>query len=90
MEKADLKRLLDAETDHWSAKTYDTLAEELPDIVAYERGDGDAFHQFEVQMIERAPDCLHILLSIDDGCFIRSLAPLTRSFIVYRDGRVEK
>ena len=89
MKKAQLQSLLDAEVDAWAKKPYATLIEELPDVVAYERGDGADAHQFEVQMLEHEPDYVHVCISIDDGSFRWSFAPLTRSFIVHRDGRVE-
>jgi hypothetical protein len=57
--------------------------------LAYERGGGASYHQFEVQMIEHQPDYVHVVVSIDDGSFLRSISPMTRSFIVRRDGRVE-
>jgi hypothetical protein len=41
-------------------------------------------------MIEQEPEYLHILVSVDDGSFRKFVAPLTRGFIVHRDGRVEK
>ena len=90
MTKSELQRLLSAELEVWASKPFDALVEELTDVVAYERDSGAAFHQFEVQIIEREPDVLHVCLSVDDGCLLRSFAPPTRSFIVHRDGRVER
>ncbi|HSR54972.1 MAG TPA: hypothetical protein VLN73_01935 [Alphaproteobacteria bacterium] len=89
MDKAALQALLDREVEAWSRKPFAALMEELDDVVAYQRGDGSGFHQFEVQMLEREPDYLHVLVSIDDGSFRRSLSPLSRGFIVHRDGRIE-
>ena len=90
MDKTELESLLDREIEEWSSKSFTKLTEELADVVAYQRGDKTGFHQFEVQMIEQEPEYLHILVSVDDGSFRRSLAPLTRGFIVHRDGRIEK
>ena len=81
--------MLDAEVDELSRRSYARLVDKLSDILAYERGDGASCHQFEVQMIEHEPDYVHVLVSIDDGSFLRSVSPLSRSFIVYRDGRIE-
>jgi len=89
MDKKRLQELLDDETGDWSRKSFAELVEELADVVAYGRGAESDFHQFEVQMVEHEPDYVHVLVSIDDGRFFRSLAPLTRGFIVHRDGRVE-
>ena len=66
------------------------MVEELIDVVAYDRGHDADHHQFEVQMIENEPEYAHVIVSIDDGSFMRSFAPLTCGFIVHRDGRVEK
>ena len=90
MNKKRLQDLLDAETSIWSHKPFAKLVEELTDVVAYGRGSEADSHQFEVQMIEHEPDYVHVIVSIDDGSFMRSFAPLTRGFIVHRDGRVEK
>ena len=90
MNKKRLEDLLDAETSNWSQKSFANLIKELTDVVAYERGSEADFHQFEVQMIEHEPDYVHVIVSIDDGSFVRFCAPLSRGFIVHRDGRVEK
>jgi len=90
MKKHQLQSLLNAEVDEWAGKSYSKLVEDLADIAAYERSNDDGFYQFEVQMIEHEPDYVHVIVSIDDGSFLRSLKPLSWSFIVHRDGRVEK
>jgi hypothetical protein len=90
MDKTALQSLLDREIEEWSSKSFTKLIEELADVVAYPRGGKSDFHQFEVQMIEKEPEYLHVLVSIDDGSLRRSFSPLTRGFIIYRDGRVEK
>jgi hypothetical protein len=89
MTKSELQRLLDAEVDELSRRSYARLVDDLPDVLAYQRGGGPGYHQFEVQMLEHEPDYVHVLVSIDDGSFWRSVSPITRSFIVHRDGRVE-
>jgi hypothetical protein len=89
MTKSELQRLLDAEVDELSRRSYARLVDDLSDVLAYERGGGASYHQFEVQMIEHEPDYVHILVSVDDGGFLRSFSPITRSFIVHRDGRIE-
>ena len=90
MKKQHLRELLDAEIEAWSGKSCTALVGELSDVVAYERGAGADFHQFEVQMLENEPGYVHVSISIDDGTLMKSIAPLNRSFIVHRDGRVEK
>ena len=90
MNKERLRKLLDTEVSEWSQKTYDHLILQLPDVVAYERGDGADFHQFEVQALERTDAYVHVSISIDDGGLWRFISPITTSFVVYRDGRVDK
>ena len=90
MDKTALQSLLDREIEEWSSKSFSKLIEELADVVTFQRGGKPDFHQFEVQMIEQEPEYLHILVSVDDGSFRKFFAPLTRGFIVHRDGRVEK
>jgi len=89
MDKPRLQSLLDAETKTWAAKPYDQLVQDLNDVVAYGRGEGEDSHQFEVQIIEREETYLHVLVSIDDASLWRSFSPLTRGFFAHRDGRVE-
>ena len=88
--KIELERLLAEEMEVWSTKPFDLLVRELADVVAFARGSGEAFHQFEAQIIERTPDTVHVCLSVDDGSLRRSFAPLTRGFIAHRDGRIER
>ena len=89
MDKPRLQGLLDAEAKSWAAKPFDQLVLDLSDVAAYGRSEGEDFHQFEVQIVEREEDFLHILISVDDGSLWRSMSPLTRGFFVHRDGRVE-
>lgn len=88
--KADqLRSCLDREVGTWCQKDYPTLLKELRDEVTYEGNEGQAKYQVEIQLIERESDYLHVMVSVDDGSFWRSCKPLTHSFLVYRDGRVE-
>jgi len=90
MKKSQLKSLLDAEVEELSKKSFSSLVEELRDVCIYKRGNDDNFHQFDVQLIEHEPDYIHVSVSIDDGSFFRWIAPLTRSFIIHRNGRTDK
>jgi hypothetical protein len=89
MTKSELQRLLDAEVGELSRRSYAKLVDDLSDVLAYDRGGAASYHQFEVQMIEHEPDYVHVVVSIDDGSFLRSVWPISRSFIVHRDGRIE-
>ena len=81
--------MLDAEVGELSRRSYAELVDDLSDVLAYERGGGASYHQFEVQMIEHEPDYVHVVVSVDDGSFLRSVSPISRCFIVHRDGRIE-
>lgn len=84
-----LQAHLRRETDEWAAKSFETLRAELRDVVAYERGGGDDAYQVEVQLLEDEEEYLHVGLAVDDGGW-RAFAPFCSSFLVYRDGRVDK
>jgi predicted SnoaL-like aldol condensation-catalyzing enzyme len=75
MQKHQLQSLLDAEVDEWSQKPYSRLLDELSDVAAYQRDGKVGFHQFEVQMVEREPDYVHVIVSIDDGSFFTINVP---------------
>jgi hypothetical protein len=65
------------------------LVTELLDVVAYSVGEGSGSYQVEVQVLECESEYVHILVGVDDGGW-RAFAPLNTSFLVFRDGRVEK
>ena len=89
MEKAELKERLKAELNEWSRKTYDSLATELQDVVVYEGGEGASRYQVEVLLYEHTPEYVHVGLMLDAGGW-RQFIPLSTSFLVYRDGRVDR
>lgn len=78
-----LREALRREVAAWSAKPYDALVAELPEVAAYEaKLDGEDY-QVEVQLIEHTPGYLHVMVAVDDGGW-RAWKPLTGSFLVYR------
>jgi hypothetical protein len=87
VDKEAVKGCLRREVALWSAKSFDTLAAELNDIVAYERSE-PSLHQVEVELLEMEPGYVQVMVGIDAGGFT-SFAPLSTSFLVHRDGRVE-
>ncbi len=89
MNADELKCCSDREVDAWCRKGYSALLKELGDVVAYESCDGPLRFQVEVQLIEKESDYLHVIVSVDDGGW-RAFKPLSYSFIVHRDGRVER
>jgi hypothetical protein len=89
MEKAELTERLKAELNEWSRKTYHSLATELQDVVVYQRGEEASRYQVEVLMYEHTPEYVHVGLMLDAGGW-RQFIPLSTSFLVYRDGRVDR
>ena len=88
MKANELRRCLDREVDAWCRKDYSTLLKELEDDVVYQSGDGSPGYQVEVQLLENKFEYVHAIVSVDDGTLRRAFKPLSRSFIVRRDGRV--
>ena len=73
----------------WAKKPLDQIVNELRQPVGYERGKDEAWHQFELNLLENTPEYIHVGVSVDDGSFLWSSAPKSSSFIVHRDGRTE-
>ncbi len=92
MKKERLIKLLLIERDKFiTGKTFEELSKmEFP--INYEVGnikDKD-FYQIEIDKLEKTNEYIDIIISIDDGSLWRSFCPITISFIVHKDGRVEK
>ena len=71
----------DAEVARWSAMSYDQLVGALPETQVYEVEFEGRQHQVEVEIVRRAPDCVHVVISVDDGSLPASLLPCTRTFV---------
>ena len=80
---------MSAEIEAWTQKPYAQIVEELAEGIAYQREDPES-HQFEVELLENTPEYVNVVISVDDGSFWRSFSPVTRTFIVYRSGRIER
>ena len=50
---------------------------------------GDTWHEIEVTLLEATDDYIHVKTSIHDGGLVWALKPITSSFLIYRDGRIE-
>jgi hypothetical protein len=89
VKRGDLPPYLWAEVEKCSAKSYETLRSELKDVYA-RCEEGEPYH-VEVQLLEDRSDYVHVGVAVCSeevgwSCF----SPLSQSFIVYRDGRVDK
>lgn len=89
MKREDLRPYLEREVAKWSAKSYQTLREELRDG-SFNANPGAEYH-LEVDLAENRDDYVHVNVAVCSehvrwSCF----HPLTASFLVHRDGRIEK
>jgi hypothetical protein len=87
--REDLGRYLQEEVKNWSSKSFGTLRDELRK--GYERCDPGSLYHLEVTLLEDREDYVHVSLAVCSenvrwSCF----NPLSASFIVYQDGRVDK
>ncbi len=80
--RAEWRKVLDAETRCWSAKSAEQLEADLRSLQVYEIEFDSKKYQVEVQLLEDTPKYVHVLISVDDGSLPSSLAPLTESFII--------
>ena len=91
MKREELRPYLDHEIAKWSAKSYQTLREELRDGNFADAANPSAEYHLEVDLLENRNDYVHVSVAVCServrwSCF----HPLSRSFLVYRDGRVDK
>lgn len=89
MTEAQLRELLSEETLAWAEREPADIVGELAKPQVYRRGAGDSWHEIEVSLLEATDDYIHVKTSIHDGGLVWSLAPITSSFLIYRDGRIE-
>jgi hypothetical protein len=93
MTKEELRRCLAREVELWSSKDYETLLKELATAVSYEHGEGVDWYAVDVQLLEREPEYVHVMVVVDNRLRRPPLLPykpLSADFLVYRDGRVDK
>jgi hypothetical protein len=89
MTEAQLRELLSEETLAWAERPPADIVAELASPQTYRRGAGEAWHEIEVRLLEATDDYIHVSTSIHDGSVVWSLSPITSSFLIYRDGRIE-
>ena len=89
MTHAELRELLSHETLAWAERSPADIVADLASPHTTQRGTGDAWHEIEVRLLEATDDYIHVQTSIHDGSVAWSLKPLTSSFLIYRDGRIE-
>jgi hypothetical protein len=79
--RTEWQRVLDAEVRRWSEMSTERLIAELHDVRAYEIEVESRCYQVEVQLLENTDTYVHVLVGIDEGGLLRSIVPLTHSFI---------
>jgi RNA binding exosome subunit len=90
VKRDDLRPYLQRELDKWSAKSYDTLRQELKDG-NYTKADKDDAYHLEVDLLENCDDYVHVSVAVcSERVRWSCIHPLSASFLVYRDGRVKK
>jgi len=75
------RKVLDAETECWSAKSCEQLIAELQEVQAYEVVIDSKKYQVEVETLENTKEYLHIIVAVDDGSLPWSIWPVTQTFI---------
>ena len=89
MTEAQLRELLSEETLAWAERSPADIVAELAKLQTYRRGKGANWHEIEVTLLEATDEYIHVKTSIHDGSLVWSLTPITSSFLIYRDGRIE-
>jgi hypothetical protein len=89
MTEAQLRELLSQETLDWAERSPAEIVADLAKPQTYHRGTADTWHEIEVRLLEATDDYIHVQTSINDGSLAWALEPITSSFLIYRDGRIE-
>ena len=89
MTEAQLRELLSQEILAWAERSPADIVADLAKPQTYRRGTGDTWHEIEVTLLEVTGDYIHVKASIHDGSLVWALKPMTSSFLVFRDGRIE-
>jgi len=74
-------KVLNAEVQRWSAKSYAQLVSELSELQAYEVELDSKQYQVEVEILENTDQYIHVMVAVDDGSLPASILPLTHTFL---------
>lgn len=89
MTEAHLKDLLAQESLAWAERSPADIVADLAKPHVYQRGEGDGWHELEIRLLEATDEYIHVQTSVHDGSLVLSLKPITSSFLIFRDGRIE-
>jgi hypothetical protein len=79
--RAAMQSVLDAEVKRWSGMSINELDSRLSDLCNYQLEQNGTVYQFEVEILERKPEYIHVGVSVDDGRLRYSIIPLCQSFV---------
>ncbi len=88
--KRDLQVALVREVERWSALSYQRLRSDVRETVVEEREVDGLAYTVEVDLLEDLPEYVHVAVAVDDGSLRWAVCPLSHSFLVYPDGRVDE
>jgi hypothetical protein len=80
------RKVLDAETERWSAKSCEQLIAELHEVQAYEVVVDSKRYNVEVEILENKQEYILVALGVDDGSLPWSIVPVSTGFIRQKDG----
>ncbi len=90
MTREELMPYLQLELDKWAAESYDALRAKLGNGTYVCCEPGSKYH-LEVDLLENREDYVHVAVSVCSENARRScFHPTSTSFLVYRNGRVDK
>jgi hypothetical protein len=75
------RKVLDAEFQRWSTMSTEELLSTLHKGQAYEVQMDGKEYQVEVELLEDTDQCVHVIVSVDDGSLPWSIAPVTGTFV---------
>ena len=90
MTKEELSSAWPREVERWSSKDYEILLKELAKPVSYEHGDGPDWYAVDVELLEREPEYVHVMVVVDNRLHrlrrppLLPYKPLFSDFLVYR------
>jgi hypothetical protein len=58
--------------------------------LTYECNKGDDWYQVEVQILEKNDNHVRVLISIDDGRFLRTMFPISKGFVRYKNEELKQ
>lgn len=79
--RGEMQTALDDEVKRWSGMSIHELALRLSNVCAYSIEKNGITYQFEVEILERNPEHIYVIVSVDDGRLPYSIRPLCQSFV---------